>query len=196
MKKMRWIICWVLLIGVLFGTGIFTAVCLSANGRWEAKKSDCIIVLGAKVRPDGSMSRSLQYRCDRALEAWEDGIAQNIIVCGGKGADEPAAEGEVMRNWFVQQGVPAEHVLAETSSTDTVENLRFAKELMEEHGWKTAAIATSDYHLRRALWIARDEGIDACGLAARSPSDPAAWINARMRESVSWTLYALRRFLH
>ena len=35
-------------------------------------------------------------RVDAALEAWRAGKAQNIIVCGAQGRDEPRTEAEAM----------------------------------------------------------------------------------------------------
>ena len=36
---------------------------------------------------------------------------------------------------------------------------------MDERGWTSAIVVTSDYHLQRALWLARDAGIEASGIA-------------------------------
>ena len=98
-----------------------------------------------------------------------------------------------MRDWLAGAGVPAENVIAETASVNTLQNLRNARAIMEAQGWRSAIVVTSDYHVQRALWIARDEGVRAVGAAAPSPDRPGAWMGARLRECVSWVLYALRR---
>jgi len=170
-----------------------TAVCVCAGKERAARPSDCIIVLGARVWPSGRMSHSLLYRCESALEAWKAGVAENIIVTGGRGDDEPAAEADVMRAYFLENGVPEENVIAEDRSVNTIENLRNAKHIMEQKGWTDAAVVTNDYHVQRALWIARDEGIAACAVAARSPDRPSTVVISRLRETASWALYALRR---
>ena len=194
MKKMIIrIVLWLTALSFLAGAGLLTAVCVCAGRQREAKPSDCIIVLGARVWPSGRMSNSLLYRCERALEAWRDGAAENIIVTGGQGEDEPAAEAQVMRAYFIENGVPEARVIAEDQSVNTIENLRNAKHIMEQNGWTGAAVVTNDYHVERALWIARDEGIDACGIAAKSPKRLSTVIISRLRETASWVLYALRR---
>ena len=182
-----------LIICAVAGAGLFAAVCVCARKSRNAVKSDCVIVLGARVWPDGRMSKSLLYRCESALEAWRSGLAQNIIVCGAQGDDEPAAEADVMAAWFVKSGVPEKSVWKDAASVNTQENLENAAEIMTERGWKTAIIATNDYHVQRALWIARDVGIDACAVAARSPGSAKAWLLSRVREPVSWVLYWLRK---
>ncbi len=177
----------------LFFCGLLAAVCICAHRRRDARPSDCIVVLGAKVHPDGSLSRTLQWRCDRAYEVWRTGLAGEIIVCGGRGADEPHSEADAMAARLRELGVPDGRVAREDSSEDTVENLRRAGQIMAARGWRTAAIVTSDYHLQRALWIARDLGMDACGVAARSNPKPRKRIKSRLRETVSWMLYFVRR---
>lgn len=172
---------------------VFCAVCICAGKKRTARPSDCIIVPGAKVRPDGSMSNSLRWRCETALEAWKNGVAENIIVCGGQGADEPVAEAEAMRKWLMERGVPAEKIHADAVSTDTQGNFANAAGMMRQQGWITAAVATSDYHVQRSLWLARDAGIDACGIPAQSPKSPWGFFRARVRESGSWLLYGWRQ---
>ena len=193
MKRMLKGILALLIVCAVAGAGLFAAVCVCARKSRNAVKSDCVIVLGARVWPDGRMSKSLLYRCESALEAWRSGLAQNIIVCGAQGDDEPAAEADVMAAWFVKSGVPEESVWKDAASVNTQENLENAAEIMAERGWKTAIIATNDYHVQRALWIARDVGIDACAVAARSPGSAKAWLLSRVREPVSWVLYWLRK---
>lgn len=193
MKRMLKGILALLIICAVAGAGLFAAVCVCARKSRNAVKSDCVIVLGARVWPDGRMSKSLLYRCESALEAWRSGLAQNIIVCGAQGDDEPAAEADVMAAWFVKSGVPEKSVWKDIASVNTQENLENAAEIMAERGWKTAIIATNDYHVQRALWIARDVGIDACAVAARSPGSAKAWLLSRVREPVSWVLYWLRK---
>ena len=65
---------------------------------------------------------------------------------------------------------------------------------MAENGWRTAVICTNDYHLTRALWLARDVGIEATGIAAPSTKDAASFARGRLRETCSWILYFLRKY--
>ncbi len=194
MKRMMFgIVVGLLLAALLAGACVFTAVCVCAGKERTAHTSDCIIVLGAKVWSSGQMSNALRYRCETALQAWKDGVAQHIIVTGGQGEDEPAAEADVMREYFIQNGVPQANVIAEAASVNTIQNLGNAKGIMSPKGWETAAVVTNDYHVERALWIAQDAGLNACGIAAPSPERISTKLFCRFRESLSWVLYALRR---
>ena len=113
-----------------------------------------------------------------------------IICCGAKGANEPAPEGECMRNWLIEQGVPADMVLAETRSMNTHQNLEYAIGMLPADAEKITII-TSDYHFPRAMAIARDMGLDANGVG--SPCKPEYWIKNHFREVLAWGKYFLKK---
>lgn len=150
-----------------------------------AGEGDAIIVLGAQVYMDERPSRQLEWRLEAALA--EYGRAPRaIVVCGAQGSDEPRAEGLVMRDWLIQRGVPASSVIAETESTDTWQNLRNAFSLLPS-GLKKATVVTSDYHLPRALAIARELGCEADGIG--SPCTREYWLKNHAREVLAWGKY-------
>ena len=218
-----WILCVLAVLCTLCGAGAFAAVCACARRRGRESRDgcaarganlgvemknagpswrlvgppegtpDCLIVLGARVWPDGRMSETLRLRCERALALWRETGAPGIVACGGRGGDEPCAEAEAMRAFFMENSVPALQIVVDADSASTRANLVNARRIMAERGWTTAAVVTSDYHLTRALWIAADLGMQAVGAAAASPNRWGARLRADGRETVSWALYALRR---
>lgn len=151
--------------------------------------SDAVIVLGCQVKADGTPSVQLEYRLNAALETYQEN-PRPIVVCGAQGADEPAPEGVVMRDWLVARGVPEEDVLAETESRDTMQNLRNAASLLPE-GTRTVTLVTSDYHLPRAIQISRDLGLQADGVG--SPCKAEYWLKNHSREVLAWGKYILYR---
>lgn len=159
---------------------------------YPEQPADVVIVLGARVMPTGYLSTTLSNRIASGYAAYESGLAKKIIVCGAQGADEPKTEAGAMAEFLAERGVAAEDILIEDRSTDTVENLTNAKAIMDEHGYRSAIIVTSDYHMTRAMWIAKDVGLDA---SARPSAGPSArrdqWIG-RFRETLSWINYAVR----
>ena len=180
-------------IGALIGASVLAAVIVCSNAAYAPEPSDCIVVLGAHVWMDGHLSDALRYRCEKALEAWHEGLAPAIIVCGGQGADEPSTEAEAMRDWLTARGVPEAAILMDAVSVNTRENLANAHALMKAGGFQTALICTNSYHVRRALWLAADEGIEARPLAARSLSSVSGVVRNYLRETVSWGLYFIRK---
>ena len=158
-----------------------------------AAESDVIIVLGAQVREDGTPSVALERRLTAALESYTL-KRQTLIVCGAQGANEPRAEGDVMREWLLERGVAAEDVVAETGSFNTRENLRNARAIMERRGLSQALVVTSDYHVARALLLCRQEDISATGKG--SPAKPEYFIKNHFREGLSWIKLALETVLN
>ena len=157
------------LIGALLAGLALGALCLAeANPPKVRQDSEALIVLGCQVYANGRLSPQLELRLTAALESYRDN-PRLIVTTGGQGEKEPAPEGQVMRDWLVGQGVPEEDVIAECESLNTRQNLTFAKALLPE-GITRVTVVTSDFHLPRAIAIARDAGLDPDGIG--SPCRP------------------------
>ncbi|MDY5348254.1 MAG: YdcF family protein [Candidatus Ventricola sp.] len=178
-----------LLIAALCCAGLIGFVYYKETHLPERQESDVIIVLGAQVKEDGTPSEALRRRMAAALEVYQE-KPQTIIVCGAQGSNEPRAEGDVMRDWLIAQGVREEDVVAETASFNTRQNLEYAKAIMEHRGLSRALIVTSDYHVARALRLCAQAGIEATGKG--SPSKPEYFIKNHLREGLSWIKFWLQ----
>lgn len=154
---------------------------------------DAIVVLGAQVKADGTPSVQLQWRLDTAYDLWAAHPCP-IVTCGAQGSDEPAPEGEVMRDYLAAKGVGEEWLLVDAASFNTRQNLRHAAELLADTGAETVLIVTSDYHLPRAMALAEDMGLNATGRG--SPIKPEYWIKNHAREALSWIKYWGQKYLH
>lgn len=153
--------------------------------------SQAIIVLGAQVKADGLPSVQLALRLESALEAWQK-APMPIVVTGAQGNDEPATEASVMKAWLTARGVPADQILTDESSFNTRQNLENAARLLPAE-LKKVLIITSDYHLPRAMAIARDQGFEPSGLG--SPILPEYWLKNHARETLAWGKYYVNKFL-
>ena len=178
-----------LALGVLSYIGLFAYVCIAEKAVPQPGETDLIIVLGAQVKPDGTPSVQLAYRLETALSAYL-AHPQTVVCCGGKAGQEPEAEGTVMRAWLIARGVPEGDVLAETASGSTKENFRNALAMLPEPP-EQVLVVTSDYHLPRAMAIARDLGLSVSGAAA--PTLPEYWFKNRAREALGWGKYLLEK---
>ncbi|MDR1599199.1 MAG: YdcF family protein [Oscillospiraceae bacterium] len=164
---------------------------VAGTGVWKGYMGfqyDCIIILGAQVKPNGSPSEALLRRMELALEYYNARPCV-IIATGGRGEDEPMAEGDFMYRWLRKAGAPDDALAVDNMSRNTRENIANAKALMAERGLERALVVTSDYHLPRALAVCRGAGVDAIG--AGSESAPEMWWKNHLRESLSWIKYKL-----
>ncbi len=136
--------------------------------------ADVIVVLGARVLPDGSPSAALQRRVARAAAAFCDGVAPALICAGGRRWNA-RAEAVHIREQLVRLGVDDRAVHVELFSMSTAENAYYTARLMRLLGFRSAAVVTCPWHTQRALQNFRLCGVVAHGLPA-SPgvSRPAA----------------------
>lgn len=148
-----------------------------------------IIVLGAQVKEDGSLSLQLQWRLDKALEVYR-AYPQPIVVCGAQGENEPTTEAAAMRDYLLQNGVPDADILLEDQSFNTRQNLKNAQRMLGENV-KKVLIVTSDYHLPRAMALAQDTGFEPTG--AGSPIKWYYWPKNHFREALAWVKYWLQK---
>ena len=143
---------------------------------------DVLIVLGAQVREDGPSS-VLAYRLDEAADYLMVHPDCRCIVSGGRGYNEPTTEAEAMRIYLTGRGIDEGRIIIEDQSENTVQNIQFSKELLESPD-AAVGIVTNNFHVTRALAIARKQGLtNAHGVPA--PSDPVFLINNMFRECLA-----------
>lgn len=182
---------WILtVIGIAVGAGgllflvLFGCVLSKINARPE-RGADYCIVLGAQIRGE-SLTRSLRYRLDAALEYYGENPDCIIVASGGQGAGESISEAEAMKRYLMENGVPEENILTEERSTTTNENLRFSYELIRNNGAEDPdiVICSNDFHIFRALKLAEHIGIEnPQGLASKS--DSILKFNYMVRDSLA-----------
>ena len=143
---------------------------------------DYIIVLGAQVKPDGP-SVALRYRLEAAEEYLKKNPETKCIVSGGKGSNEVVSEAECMKQYLLSAGIDSARIITEDKSTTTVENIQNSKPLLFE-GAKVGVV-TNDFHLYRAVFICKDQGLDDVYPIA-AVSEPFYGPNNYFRESLAF----------
>ncbi len=122
---------------------------------------DCVLVLGAGVRDDGSPSDMLYDRVRVSAEVYAALGDVPLLMSGDHTGDYN--EVGVMKSLAVEMGVPSEDVFLDHEGYSTYESLYRAKQVF---GAENIIIVTQEYHLHRALYIARELGLEAVGLSA------------------------------
>lgn len=123
-------------------------------------KTDAAIVLGAAVWGD-EPSPVFRERINHAIWLYEHDYVDYIIFTGGRGEGKLLAESEVALQYAIENNVSTEHILIETTSKITEENLSYAYEIAIEKGLATFTIVSDPLHMKRSLRMAEDIGIKA-----------------------------------
>lgn len=166
-----------LAVAVLLVLGINQAVVATTAGdivsAEEAigRPSDCILVLGASVMPDGTPSPILADRLDVGAQLYFAGVAPKVIVSGDNreaSYNEPTA----MKAYLVGLGVPSEDIFCDHAGYNTYDSMWRARNIF---GVERIVVVTQTYHEYRALFTARGLGMQITGV----PSDLRAYAHQR-----------------
>jgi SanA protein len=127
--------------------------------RPEESDEPTLIVLGAGVlrrEPSGM----LKCRMNKALEVFARQPEIRILL-SGDGTDFHYNETAAMRSYALQNGLPRQAVLSDPLGFSTYDSLRRAIEIF---GIRKGIIVSQEFHLKRALWLAKSFGMDATAL--------------------------------
>jgi uncharacterized SAM-binding protein YcdF (DUF218 family) len=127
-----------------------------------------IFVLGGRVAPGGRATSLLTRRIEAGVGAARRWSSALVVACGGR-AWEGAIEADVIARGLVAGGIDRDRVACDRVSFTTLENLREGAAIARSRGkMGRFAIVTCDWHLPRALAIAKRLGISALGVPAAS----------------------------
>lgn len=123
---------------------------------------DCVLVLGCAVWGD-TPSHMLEDRLLVGIELCKNGASEKLLVSGDHGTEE-YDEVNVMKTFATDRGLDSEDVFMDHAGFSTYESMYRARDIFKA---KKVLIVTQEYHLYRAVFVARKLGLDAYGV----PSD-------------------------
>ncbi|MCF0114979.1 MAG: YdcF family protein [Erysipelotrichaceae bacterium] len=120
-----------------------------------------LLVLGNKLE-DNQLSEALIARLETCISMYQ--VGDRIVVSGGVLPPNTISEALVMRNYLVDKGIDVNCIIMEDMSLDTIENLVNSREYLvgDIH------IITSDYHVKRVLYLCECMGIKAIGVGVKT----------------------------
>ena len=123
---------------------------------------DCILVLGCGVRDDGTPSHMLEDRLRRGVELYKAGAAPKIIMSGDHGRTN-YDEVNTMKQYAIDAGVSSQDIFMDHAGFSTYESMYRAKDIFCA---EKILIVSQEYHLHRAIYLARALGLEAYGVAS------------------------------
>ena len=146
---------------------------------------DALVLLGCRVAV-GALPPPAVRRVAQAAEAFRLGLAPRVVVSGGR-RWEGEVEADRLAAELVRHGVPRAALLLERESRSTRENAVLTARLLASLGQRRVGIVSCDWHLPRAVWSFRHEGLEAEAVPAKAPPVPPLRGVARfLREQGAW----------
>ncbi|PKM81166.1 MAG: hypothetical protein CVU89_10300 [Firmicutes bacterium HGW-Firmicutes-14] len=128
----------------------------------DAPQAETAIVLGARVYENGTLSQVLADRMETGIELYRAGKVKKLLLTGDHGQTN-YDEVNHMRTYALERGVPEEDIFMDHAGFSTYDSMYRARDVFRV---KTAVIVTQEFHLPRALYIARKIGLEASGVPA------------------------------
>lgn len=160
----------ILLGAVLISAGLIN-IMMTATGSPKIFKSvdsidfegaDCILVLGAGVREDGTPSHMLEDRLKTAIAIYNSGLCKTLLMSGDHGQAE-YDEVNCMKKYALENGIPADSIFLDHAGFSTYDSIYRAREVF---GAGKVIIVSQRYHLYRSLYLAQSLGLEAIGVDA------------------------------
>jgi vancomycin permeability regulator SanA len=168
--RARRVIIWILLLFIVSAPFAINGIVTEGSRQYilqpeEARglDADCILVLGAKVRKDGKLSAMLEDRVLQGISLYEAGVSDRLLMSGDHGQKD-YDEVNSMKRYAVDKGVPQDNVFMDHAGFSTYESMYRARDVFEA---EKIVIVSQEFHLYRALYVARALGLDAYGVAAQ-----------------------------
>lgn len=135
------------------------------------------LVFGTTDRVNGQENIYFRYRIDAAVEAWNAGKLETLIVSGDNRSrfyNEP----EKMKEALVKRGIPASRIVCDYAGLRTFDSVVRAKEIF---GLESMLVISQRFQNERAIYIARANQIDAYGFNAKDVTTQAG-LKTKIRE--------------
>ena len=128
----------------------------------EIEPARVAIVFGGGIHANGQPSDALRDRLDTAIELYEAGKVDRLLLTGDNSFENYNEPG-VMINYARAKGVPFEHIQPDYGGRRTYDSCYRARHIFE---LEEAILVTQRFHLPRALFLCRGMGINANGVPA------------------------------
>ena len=128
----------------------------------DGERYDCILVLGAGLKSDGTPSAMLADRLEVAIKLYKEGVS-DVILLSGDHKDDSYNEVSSMERYCLVSGVPENAIVKDGKGYSTFESILNTK---NSDKYERILIVTQKYHLYRAIYIAERLGMSAEGVDA------------------------------
>ncbi|MEM6348594.1 MAG: YdcF family protein [Bacteroidota bacterium] len=132
---------------------------------FRAQQADVLVILGSQVQENGVPAKRLQYRLNKGLALYQQGLAKQIIVSGGIGI-EGFDEAEVMAQYLIDRGVDSAAIIRDNQGNNTYLSAKNCKVIMAGQRATSIIIVSQYFHLLRSRLAFNKIGIETVSAEA------------------------------
>ncbi len=135
------------------------------------------LVFGTSDRYKGRENKYFRYRINAAVEVWNAGKVETLIVSGDN-RSEYYNEPQKMRMALIEAGVPKERIVCDYAGLRTLDSVVRAKKIF---GASTILVISQQFQNERAIYLAKAHGMKAYGYNAQDVQFEAGF-KTKLRE--------------
>jgi uncharacterized SAM-binding protein YcdF (DUF218 family) len=129
-------------------------------------------------------------RVEKAVELFQEGFAPYLLLSTVSESASPSGD---MHQTALALGIPEEAILTEDAAQSTYQNAEFTLPIMKQHGFKSAIVVSSDFHMRRVKFIFdhvyKKSGIELTYIGADSGYNAKTWWSDRNSRETTFNEY-------
>lgn len=129
-------------------------------------------------------------RVEQGVQLFKKGYAPQLLLSNAKEETGPAGD---MRETALSLGIPESTILTEDAAESTYQNAQFTLPIMQQKGFKSAIVVSSDFHMRRVKFIFdhvyKKSGIELTYIGADSGYNAKAWWSDRYSRETTFNEY-------
>ncbi len=166
-KRRKWIF-WIISSGILLIVFINSWIFYQSHNFIHRKSKELPssytgLILGAFVNPkNGAPSYALRDRLDKGLELYQQKKIKRFLLSGDHG-QRNYDEVNHMKNYLTKRGIPTSDIFLDHAGFDTYNSMVRAKKIFKVND---LIVITQAFHLPRAVYIGRSQGLKIHGYIA------------------------------
>lgn len=181
-----------LLVAAVWFTSLYVRIDRVAQ-QDEAQPADAIAVFGA-AQYVGHPSPVFHARLDHVVSLYRRQLAPLVVTLGGSADGSSAqSEGSVGRDYLLAEGIPFDHIVAETNSQDTEQQAVALAEIAGARRLHRIIVVSDGTHLFRIRELCRRQGLEVFTSPRASFGRLSQWGHATRiaHEMLSYTFLQL-----
>lgn len=188
--KIIFIVSGLFCIGCLLLTLIINLYMLSYTKDYIYYESDdvpqtqCVMILGAGVSTSGTISDVARDRVEAALELYHQGKVEKVIISGDHGRRNYDEVNSIKNYLKIMHHINDEDIFMDHAGFSTYESMYRGRDVFLI---KDVVVVSQEFHIARAVYIARKMGLNAVGFVANeiTPFTKITHISWKIRESLA-----------